>query len=120
MGRAVSFNIGQLLTYDKAREFSGKQLHLSTDSAVVHFTASMVAGFASTMSSAPAENVKSWMQVRPDLNFVQSCRHIFANGGVAGFWRGWVPLYVKLAPHTMIIFMTMEQLRLLLHVKPVP
>ena len=37
--------------------------------------------------------------------------------GVRVFWRGWVPLYVKLGPHTLLVFLLTEKFRILMGVE---
>lgn len=117
MVRAVTFNIAQLLTYDHARRRAGEALGCGTDAVAVHVVASLAAGFAATTASAPAENIKTVLQVKPGLNFAGACRHIVGNAGWLGFWRGWTPLYAKLAPHTLVVFVVLEQMRMLLGVE---
>ena len=46
-----------------------------------------------------------------------ACRSIYREGGWGGFFRGWSPLYVRQAPHTLVVFVVLEQMRWLLGVK---
>ena len=68
-------------------------------------------GLAATTASAPAENVKTVMQVQSRLTFSDTCRQIYKQGGAKAFFRGWTPLYLKIAPHTAILFVSLEQIR---------
>ena len=55
------------------------------------------------------------MQMQPSSGFFGCVRYINSNhGGFRGFFRGWTPLYIKLAPHTVVVFVAMEQLRSIL------
>jgi solute carrier family 25 protein 14/30 len=41
------------------------------------------------------------------------------NEGVLALFKGWVPQWVRLGPHTIITFLVLEQLRKLANIKPV-
>jgi solute carrier family 25 (mitochondrial uncoupling protein), member 8/9 len=42
---------------------------------------------------------------------------VLRTDGLAGFMRGWSPSYARLGPHTIIMFLTAEQLRPLMGLK---
>ena len=117
MSRAITFNLSQLLTYDYARQKSSAMLGLSADAVEVTLCASLIAGLASATASAPSENIKTVMQMNPRLDFTRACRYIVNRHGRLGLWRGWTPLYLKQAPHTVVMFVVMEHLRGLMGVK---
>ena len=89
--------------------------------------ASAVAGFAATMASCPAENIKTVMQAKtseaeagnPRRSMVETVSWMARTNGVLSFWRGWVPLYVRLGPHTLLVFVLSEKLRGLFQVRSV-
>lgn len=111
MGRAASFNIAQLLTYDECKYQAVLHLGLRPDSVVTHVVAASGAGLAATTASAPFENVKTYSQLHGKAPISHSIRSIYASAGIMGFFRGWTPLYLKIAPHSLIVFVTMEFLR---------
>jgi hypothetical protein len=111
MGRAITFNLAQLLTYDHAKQESSAVLGLSEGSLGVTLCSSLIAGLASTTASAPFENIKTMMQMNPRLGFTAALRHITKRNGWLGLWRGWTPLYLKQAPHTVVMFVVLEQMR---------
>lgn len=39
-------------------------------------------------------------------------RDLYQTSGVLGFFKGYVPAFVRLAPHTILTFVFLEQLRL--------
>ena len=111
MGRAASFNIGQLLTYDECKYQAVSRLNTRPDSVVTHVIAASGAGLAATTASAPFENIKTYSQLHGKAPITHSIRSIYSSSGIMGFFRGWTPLYLKIAPHTLIVFVTMEFLR---------
>ena len=128
LGRTVLFNISQLLTYDAAKERTMALLGTRgsddpADHVLAAGPASMAAGFAATMASCPAENVKTVMQAETTQStgrgLAGTVAWITRTQGVAAFWRGWVPLYLKLGPHTLIVFVLSEKCRGMLGVRSV-
>ena len=118
MGRAITFNVSQLLTYDEAKAQAVHVFQLPAESMLVHGAASMMAGLVATTASAPSENVKTVMQTSPGISIRDACTRIYVQeaGGIGAFFRGWWPLYAKIAPHTLVVFVVLEQMRLLLRV----
>ena len=107
---------------------------LATLQAVVHVSAAMVAGLVCTTASAPFENLKTLMQVakskgegpggrtgglggKNEETLTGAWRSILREGGARGLFRGWTPLYVRQAPHTLVVFVVLEQMRALLGVE---
>jgi len=94
----------------------------------------MVAGLVCTTASAPFENLKTVMQVakskgegpggstgglggKNEETLTGAWRSILREGGARGLFRGWTPLYVRQAPHTLVVFVVLEQMRALLGVE---
>lgn len=111
MGRAASFNLGQLLTYDHMKSIVCAKFNLKPGDFLAHFCAASAAGAAATTASAPFENAKTYSQLNGKAPISHAIKMIYTQAGVSGFFRGWTPLYLKVAPHTMIVFVTLEQLR---------
>uniref|UniRef100_A0A7S3V2K3 Uncharacterized protein n=1 Tax=Aplanochytrium stocchinoi TaxID=215587 RepID=A0A7S3V2K3_9STRA len=121
MGRAITFNIAQLLTYDESkRQVVSYCDSLNENGLATHVLASMCAGLAATTASSPFENIKTLMQIsEKKTGVVEITYQLYATRGLAAFFRGWLPLYFKIAPHTIIVFVVMERLRLVLGVKSI-
>lgn len=95
---------------------------MTTDNHVVAAVpASAVAGFAATICSCPAENVKTVMQAETTKStgrsVVSTIMWMGKEHGLRVFWRGWIPLYVKLGPHTLLVFLVTEQFRVVMGVE---
>ena len=112
MGRAATFNFGQLLSYDYSKRAATSVLQLPSNHVSVHVLASLGAGIVAATISIPMENIKTVQQMGGiDTSFGHVTRHLYKTGGVLQFFRGWFPLYAKIGPHTLIVFVTAEFLR---------
>jgi dicarboxylate transporter 10 len=105
--------IGQISLYDQF-----KQILLTTsffkDNIITHFTASIMAGFCATLLTQPTDVMKTrLMNARPGQykNFMD-CLLTTAKLGPLGFYKGFIPAFVRLAPQTILTFIFFEQLRL--------
>jgi len=111
--RAVLVTIGQLSFYDQF-----KQLLLGTgffyDNIWTHFTASFMAGGMATLITMPLDVMKTrMMNAKPgQYANIMACGKDIARNGVFGFFKGFVPAFVRLGPHTVLTFIFFEQIRL--------
>jgi dicarboxylate transporter 10 len=115
--RAVLMNASQLATYDVAKDAI---LHTGymKEGTLLHFSASFVAGTVATTVCSPADVIKARiMSTSKDAgsprNAVQNLQRAIQREGVGFLFRGWTPAWIRLAPNTILIFLTLEKLRLL-------
>ncbi|KAL7677836.1 hypothetical protein ACOME3_004069 [Neoechinorhynchus agilis] len=119
--RGGAMNIGQLAFYEQI-----KQVLLSSgyfnDNLATHFTASSLAGTVATAMTMPIDVTKTRLMNAPPGYYkhgVLSCVKDIAKAGPAGFFKGFVPAFLRLAPHTILTFIFLEQLRMRLGYLPV-
>eukprot|EP00052_Salpingoeca_macrocollata_P022999 m.201197 g.201197 ORF g.201197 m.201197 type:complete len:301 (+) comp21932_c1_seq7:37-939(+) len=126
VGRALVVNAAQLACYSQAKE---QLLALGTfgEGIGLHFAASMVSGLATTAASMPVDILKTRLQNMRVVNGVPQYKgamdvftQIVQKEGVFALWRGFLPYWSRLGPHTVITFVFMEQMyntyqRLVLH-----
>lgn len=108
VGRAMVVNAAQLSTYSQAREmFVG----YVPDGITLHFCASMVSGLITTIASMPVDIIKTRIQNaakgESQLSVVTS---LLRNEGVLSLWKGFLPYYARLGPHTVLTFIFLEQM----------
>lgn len=111
--RAALMTIGQLAFYDQI-----KIILLSTsffnDNVVTHVTSSLLAGGVATTMTQPVDVLKTRaMNAKPGefrgiLHLITST----AKEGPLAFFKGYIPAFVRLAPHTILTFVFLEQLRM--------
>ena len=116
--RAVLMTASQLASYDffKAALVSGGGSLFGENSLATHFTASGAAGFVATTVCSPVDVIKTRvMSARRQAeghkgpSVLDVFRHAVRTEGIGWMWRGWVPSFVRLGPHTVATFMFLEQ-----------
>jgi len=110
--RAVVMTIGQLAFYDQFKQW----LLLTPafkDNIITHFTASLLAAGVATTITQPLDVMKTrMMNAKPgEFKGILDCAVFTAKLGPLGFFRGYIPAFVRLAPHTILMFIFFEQLR---------
>jgi len=90
------------------------------DSFPTHVAASMAAGFLSTIASAPIDLLKSRLMNQPCdaagspklyASPLQCLRQTVASEGFLSLYAGFWPSYLRLGPHTVMVFVVAEQVR---------
>jgi len=110
--RAVFVTVGQLSFYDQV-----KVMLLDTgifkDNMITHFLSSLTAGAVATFITQPLDVLKT-RQMNAKPGEFRSLWHLVtytAQLGPAGFFKGFVPAFIRLGPHTVLLFVFLEQLR---------
>ncbi|KAH6909798.1 dicarboxylic acid transporter [Coprinopsis sp. MPI-PUGE-AT-0042] len=111
--RAILMNASQLASYDffKAELLKTKYFN---DNIMCHFTASFAAGTVATTVCSPADVLKSRIMNAsgPGSNSTLGViRQSMAAEGPMFMFKGWVPAWSRLQPTTILIFLTLEQLK---------
>ncbi|XP_038222491.1 mitochondrial 2-oxoglutarate/malate carrier protein [Zerene cesonia] len=108
VGRAMVVNAAQLSTYSQAREmFVG----YVPDGITLHFCASMVSGLVTTIASMPVDIIKTRIQnAAKGQSQMAVVTNLLRNEGVLSLWKGFLPYYARLGPHTVLTFIFLEQL----------
>lgn len=117
VGRAMVLNMAQLASYAQFKDIFKKQLSFE-DGIKLHFCASMCSGFISTVASMPVDIVKTRVQnmapladgTMPYKGASDCFLQIVKNEGVLALWKGFLPYYFRLGPHTVLTFVFLEQL----------
>lgn len=117
--RAVFMTIGQLSFYDQVKKMMIESGYF-TDNLTTHLLASSVAGAIATSLTQPLDVLKTRaMNAKPgEFNGVWDIVRHTAKLGPLGFFKGYVPAFVRLAPQTILTFVFLEQLRLNFGVLP--
>lgn len=128
--RAVLMNASQLATYDVFKHALLSSGYYK-DGTLLHFSASFCAGTVATTICSPADVIKARIMAasnksessrlggdgRGDASsgggVVSKLRTSFKTEGIRFLFRGWTPAWVRLSPNTILIFVTLEKLRVL-------
>lgn len=111
--RGVLMTIGQIAFYDQIKHTLLSTPYFKDDS-TLHFTASLAAGAIATTLTQPLDVLKTRsMNAKPgEFKGLWDIVKFTARLGPLGFFKGYVPAFVRLGPHTIITFLMLEQLRL--------
>jgi solute carrier family 25 (mitochondrial dicarboxylate transporter), member 10 len=113
--RAMLMTASQLASYDA---FKALLIHhplafapaLSGDGLTTHFSASLAAGFVATTVCSPVDVIKTRIMSSSEKKpIILLLKDIVAKEGLGWCFRGWVPSFVRLGPHTIATFLFLEQ-----------
>ncbi|RDW75610.1 mitochondrial carrier-4 [Coleophoma crateriformis] len=107
--RAVLMTTSQLASYDGFKRLLVKNTPLE-DGLALHFSASFMAGFVATTICSPVDVIKTRiMSSNESKGLAKLLADVYRAEGVAWMFRGWVPSFVRLGPHTIATFLFLEQ-----------
>lgn len=113
--RGVLMTASQVVTYDIAKNVLVDNFHMDPSLKSTHFSASLIAGLVATTVCSPADVVKTRIMNAHSSNPGEGAVHILINAvkneGVGFMFRGWLPSFIRLGPHTIVTFLVLEQLR---------
>lgn len=84
------------------------------DDPKTHFTASLIAGAMATLLTQPLDVLKTRvMNSKPgEFSGLWAVVVHTAKVGPMGFFKGFIPAFVRLGPQTILTFLLLEQLRM--------
>lgn len=107
--RAVLMTASQLASYDIFKHELLQRTSMS-DNLYTHFTASFMAGFVATTICSPVDVIKTRvMSSRTKHSIVNLLVEITKHEGMGWMFKGWVPSFIRLGPHTIATFLFLEQ-----------
>ncbi|KAL8803718.1 MAG: hypothetical protein Q9200_006106, partial [Gallowayella weberi] len=109
--RAVLMTASQLSSYDGFKRLILTHTPFNDDLAT-HFSASLLAGFVATTICSPVDVIKTRIMSATDSTGLRGLLgriHRVEKGGLGWMFRGWVPSFVRLGPHTIATFLFLEQ-----------
>ena len=116
VARAMVVNAAQLASYSQAKEAFRSVLGWS-DGVGLHFCASMISGLVTTTASMPVDILKTRIQNMKIIDGKPEFKGAFdalgslvKSEGVFALWKGFLPYYSRLGPHTVLTFIFLEQM----------
>lgn len=107
--RAVLMTASQLASYDGFKRTLISQANMK-DNLTTHFTASFLAGFVATTVCSPVDVIKTRiMSSKENKSIVRLLADVYKAEGLGWMFRGWVPSFIRLGPHTIATFLFLEQ-----------
>ncbi|CAF0780239.1 unnamed protein product [Didymodactylos carnosus] len=123
--RAMLVNLGDLTTYDTTKHQILKRTNLK-DGPFIHTLSSICAGLSAALLSTPADVIKTRiMNQSIDENgrgllyksSFDCLSKTVQNEGFAALYKGFVPIWVRMAPWSLTFWLTYEQIRRLSRVQ---
>lgn len=116
--RGALINAGNTLGYDFVKT-ANHERNFVAEGPALHVIASIAAAFLSSTFCVPADFVMTKYQSGPQMGHnyksVTDCTlRLLRSEGLLGFFRGWTPLFVRVAPLYVIYLPVYEQVRRLL------
>jgi dicarboxylate transporter 10 len=109
LGRGVLMTAGQLAGYDVFKMEILAQSNMK-DSTVTHVAASTLAGLVATTLCNPFDVLKTRIMAKNErLGMVEMIRLVHKIEGPTWMFRGWLPAFIRLGPHTVATFLFLEQ-----------
>lgn len=113
MARGLLMTASQMVSYDEFKQLLVGPLGMPEAAHYTHFSASLLAGLVATTVCSPVDVVKT--RVMDASHKTESAFQILRNAvkaeGVGFAFRGWLPSFVRLGPHTIVTFLVLEQLK---------
>jgi len=107
--RAVLMTVSQLASYDEFKKLLLSYTPLD-DGLATHFSASFLAGFVATTICSPVDVIKTRVMSSSDKKgLLKILADLYRAEGVGWMFRGWVPSFIRLGPHTIATFLFLEQ-----------
>ena len=112
VSRGMLVNIAELSTYDHSKGFIKKSFDMK-ESTPLHVSASLCSGLVSTIFCTPADVIKSrMMQTNSPYNGILNCIHkTVSEEGILSLYKGFFPIWFRLAPWQLIFWVSYERLR---------
>ncbi|XP_064641508.1 mitochondrial dicarboxylate carrier-like isoform X2 [Lineus longissimus] len=111
--RAILMTIGQLAFYDQVKQGLLASGYFK-DNIITHFTSSLTAGAIATAMTQPLDVMKTRMMNAEAGQYknLLHCAMDILKVGPLGFYKGFLPAFVRLGPHTICTFIFLEQMRM--------
>lgn len=116
MGRAMVVNAAQLASYSQSKQFLISTGYFE-ENIFLHFVASMLSGLVTTTASMPVDIAKTRIQNmkvidgKPEYKGgIDVVIKVVTKEGPLMLWKGFLPYYARLGPHTVLTFIFLEQL----------
>lgn len=111
--RAILMTASQLASYDTFKRMCIEKAGMA-DNLGTHFTASFMAGFVATTVCSPVDVIKTRIMTAAHgdgkgHSIVSLLRDICRKEGLGWTFRGWVPSFIRLGPHTIATFIFLEE-----------
>ncbi|PFH55509.1 hypothetical protein XA68_18152 [Ophiocordyceps unilateralis] len=109
--RAAVMTAGQLATYDVFKRTLIRYTPMA-DTLTTHLSASFLAGLAAATATSPIDVIKTRvMSSSQNQGIIRLVGDIYKTDGIRWMFKGWLPSFLRLGPHTICTFVFLEMHR---------
>ncbi|XP_055345556.1 mitochondrial dicarboxylate carrier-like [Paramacrobiotus metropolitanus] len=111
--RGICITVGQLSFYDQVKQ-TLLRISYFEDNMVTHLLSSAVAACTAATLAMPVDVMKTRVQNSKPGHYTSifHCAKEIAVGGPLAFYKGFIPALTRISIHTVVSFLTFEQLRI--------
>lgn len=116
IGRNAIINVAEIVCYDVVKDCLLTYTNIPND-VRLHFSSAVIAGFAATVVASPVDVVKTRYMNSPKGQYkgvIECAIKMGKNEGMGAFYKGFVPSFARLVSWNVVMWITYEQLKLLL------
>jgi hypothetical protein len=120
--RSAILTSSQLGAYDSIKNNLLLQHLKMQEGLKVHLISSLLAGLCTTTATIPFDVIKTrYMSDKTNRykGIIDCIVTSYQTDGVRQFFRGWLPAYCRLGPHTVISFLLIEKIRSYFGISPI-
>ncbi|KAI8988349.1 mitochondrial carrier domain-containing protein [Mycotypha africana] len=111
--RAILITVSQMSSYDMIKQAFIDKCQWR-DGLTTHFLSSLLAGLVATTVCSPLDVVKTRIMSARNHDGKHPLKimsHMIKTEGAGSLFRGWMPAFVRLGPHTIVTFIALEQMK---------
>ncbi|PVV01787.1 hypothetical protein BB560_003782 [Smittium megazygosporum] len=109
--RGMIMTLSQVATYDIFKD-KLVELGMDGDKVITHFCSSMLSAFVATTATNPIDVAKTRImnsKTKEYKGLVDALLTMVRKEGASSLLKGWVPSFFRLGPHTVLVFIFLEQ-----------
>ena len=109
--RAASISVGELACYDFAKHYLKDKYEIK-EGLLLHTIASLITGVSAATFASPFDVIKTRaMNSETKISTAEIVMNLLKREGPSALLSGWLPSYLRLAPHALIAFPLFENFR---------
>jgi solute carrier family 25 protein 14/30 len=123
--RAMILTASQLPSYDHTKTWLLSRGY--NEGIATHVISSIVAGFVCATATSPVDLIKSRYMNQPFdagkgvkySSMLDCIVKTVRSEGILSLYKGWLPNWMRISPHTIVTFVVYEKLRSMFNVRPI-
>lgn len=115
MARSILVSIGQLAMYDQYKHWLVTRARLLENEMKTHIISSIFTCITITTLVQPLDVLKTRIMNQSAFKrktIYTAINNLYRISGAKGFYKGFIPALIRVAPHTILVFVIYEQMRL--------